>query len=375
MAQHAIQNNKMLELIHTVYDAAIDERCWSALAPQIARAFDSTSTTVMVQEAGSPRILTMTENVNAGMKLYRQYYWDCDVWIQGGIKLGISRVGASQDFITDAEFQETEFYRDWCRHMDVFYVVGSVFRTGQDELGVLGIHRPRASGTYLEEHKSLVSRFLPHVQRALQIRNRMGQATFLQRVSLETLKRTDTATIVVAADGHILFANPQAEALFVHSGAVCVHNGRLGAAIQSDTARLLSLIRSASNMGEARNEPGGMMALRKVNALPLTVLVAPFRVSLPGHPAPSAIVFIRDPNRLISAVAALQALFQLTPAEARIAEALANGKSLAEIAVSQRASRQTVRKQLKAIFAKTGTNRQAQCVAAILRSIAAIARD
>lgn len=375
MISDSAQNNKIFHLIDSVYDAALDGRCWSALAPQIARAFDSTSATLMVQEAGRPRILAMTENVSAGMEHYRQYFWDRDVWIQRGIKLGISKVGASQDLLTDAEFQETEFYRDWCRHLDVFYVVGSVFRTGQEELGVVGIHRPRASGTYVEEHKSLVSRFLPHIQRALQIRNRLGQAAFLQRVSLENLNRTDTATVVVAADGHVLFANPQAEALFVHSGAVCVHNGRLGAATQSDTVRLLSLIRSASNMGEARNEPGGVMALRKPNALPLTVLVAPFRLALTGLPAPGAIIFIRDPNRSISAVAALQALFQLTPAEARIAEALANGKSLAEIAVSQRASRQTVRKQLKAIFAKTGTNRQAQCVAAILRSIAAMTRD
>jgi DNA-binding CsgD family transcriptional regulator/PAS domain-containing protein len=372
---HSAQNNKILRLIESVYDVALDERRWSALAPRIARAFDSTSATLMVQEAGRPRILTMTENVSAGMNSYRQYYWGRDVWVQRGIKLGISQVGASQDLITDAEFQETEFYRDWCRQMDVFYVVGSVFSIGQEQLGVLGIHRPRSSGTYVDEHKSRVSRFLPHIQRALQIRNRLEQATFLQRVSLENLNRTDTATIVVAPDGYILFANSQAEALFAHSGAVNVHNGRLGAANQSDTARLLSLIRSASNMGEARNEPGGVMALRKVNALPLSVLVAPFRAALPGLPPPGAIVFIRDPNRSISAAAALQALFQLTPAEARIAEALANGKSLAEIAVSQRANRQTVRKQLKAIFAKTGTNRQAQCVAAILRSIAAIARD
>ena len=63
-------------------------------------------------------------------------------------------------------------------------------------------------------------------------------------------------------------------------------------------------------------------------------------------------------------MSALQRLFQLTPAEARIAQGLANGMSLAEIAREQRAHLQTVRKQLKAVFAKTGTHRQAQCVAA-----------
>jgi DNA-binding CsgD family transcriptional regulator len=375
VTSHANQSDTMLRLIESVYEAAIDEQCWGTLAPQIARAFDSTSTTLMVQEAGKPRILTMTENISASMEAYRQYFWDRDVWIQGGKKLGISQVGASQDLLTDAEFQETEFYRDWCRHLDVFYVVGSVFRTGQDELGVIGIHRPRSSGTYEEQDKSRVARFLPHIQRALQIRNCLGRAALAQRVSLETLSRTDTATIVVAADGHILLANARAEELLSAGGAVCVHKGRLATTNLSDTARLLSLVRSASNMGEARNDPGGVMAVRQANQLPLTVLVAPLRFEFLGLANPSALVFIRDPNRSISAITALQVLFQLTPTEARIAQELANGKSLTEIAASHRASPQTVRKQLKAIFAKTGTNRQAQCVAAILRSIAAMTRE
>jgi DNA-binding CsgD family transcriptional regulator len=316
----------------------------------------------------------MTENVSASLNAYRQYYWDRDVWIEGGKKLGISQVGASQDLLPDTEFEETEFYRDWCRHMDVFYVVGSVFRVGQNDLGVLGIHRARAAGTYQNEDKSLVADFLPHIQRALQIRNRLGQAALVQRISLEALQRSETAIVVVAADGHIIFANPQAEGLFL-DGGICVQHGRLATSIPSDTLRLLALIRSASDLGEASNQPGGIMAVRQGKHLPLTLLVAPFRLQWTGMAKPGAIVFIRDPNRCISAMSALQRLFQLTPAEARIAQGLANGMSLAEIAREQRAHLQTVRKQLKAVFAKTGTHRQAQCVAAILGSIASIAKE
>jgi DNA-binding CsgD family transcriptional regulator len=77
----------------------------------------------------------------------------------------------------------------------------------------------------------------------------------------------------------------------------------------------------------------------------------------------------------MSATATLQALFRLTPTEARIAQGLADGKTIAEIAATHRATLQTVRTQLKSIFAKTGTNRQAQCVAVILRSVATIARE
>jgi DNA-binding CsgD family transcriptional regulator len=365
----------MLSLIDSVYEAAIDEKYWQALAPQIAKVFYSTGTNLMVQEAGVPRILTITDNISSTMGAYRHYFWDRDVWVQGAKGFGISQVVASQDFITDADFQETEFYREWVRHLDLFYMVGSVFRSGPNELGVLGVFRPRAAGTYQESDKLLATRFLPHLQRALQIRNQLGHTQFLQRVSLETLTRTDTATLVVTSDGRIIFANPHADRLLSSRGALCVQKGQLAARLHSDSARLLSLIRSASNMGEASNAPGGVTAIRQAKELPLTVLVAPFRLALPGLATPSAIVFIRDPSRSISATLALQSLFQLTPAEARIAQELANGKSLAEIAALHRASQQTVRKQLKAIFAKTGTNRQAQCVAAILRSVAAIARD
>ena len=375
MTSQAVQNNKVLHLIERVYEAAVDERAWHSLAPQIARTFESTSTNLQIQGTGEPRVLTMTENVSAGIGAYRNYYWQRDIWVERATKLGVARVLASKDVVADSEFRETEFYRDWCRSLDVFYVVGAVFQTGKDELGIIGIHRPKGAGTYQDTDVQLVARFLPHLRRALQIRNRIGQAALARRVFDETLNRTDTATIVVVADGHIVLTNPVAETLLANGTAVRVHKGRLTTTNQFDTGRLLSLVRSASNMGEAQNEPGGVMAVRQANAPPLTVLVAPFRLALPGLATPSAIVFIRDPNRPISAAGSLQALFQLTPAEARIAQELANGKSLAEIAASHGARLQTVRKQLKSIFAKTGTNRQAQCVAAILRSVAAIAQD
>jgi DNA-binding CsgD family transcriptional regulator len=361
--------DEILELVAHVYDAALNEEHWSALAPQIARTFRSTSTTVQIQEHGKAKALSVTENVSAELSSYRAYFWQRDIWIERATKLGISRVVASKDIVADREFRQTEFYRDWCRKLDVFYVVGAVFPTGDNALGVIGIHRPIEAGGYEEGDKLLVSRFLPHLQRALQIRNQIAQTSLLQRVSLETLERTDVAAIIVSANGHIIYASPNAETLLADGSALRVHKGRVVTGIQSDLPRLMSLIRSASAMGGTSNEPGGIMAVRQSNKLLLSVLVAPFRLSLPGMPVPGAVLFIRDQNRLLCTTAALRALFQLTPAEAHIAQALVNGKSIDEIALSKRANPATVRKQLKSVFLKTGTNRQAQCVATILRSI------
>jgi DNA-binding CsgD family transcriptional regulator len=113
----------------------------------------------------------------------------------------------------------------------------------------------------------------------------------------------------------------------------------------------------------------GMMAIRGHGRQLLSVLVAPFRSTRIDHPGGIAVVFVTDATRPLSAAAALQVLFQLTPTEGRIAQALANGMTIEEIASANCATQQTVRKQLRGVFVKTGTNRQAECVAMILRSV------
>ena len=305
------------------------------------------------------------------MNDYRAYYWQRDIWVERATRLGVSKVWTSKDVVPDSEFEETEFYRDWCRQLDVFYVMGAVFPTGPSQLGVLGIHRPRTAGIYEDTDTSLVSRFLPHLQRALRIRDQLGQAAVQRRVSVDTLDRFETAALLVAADGLIIYANRYAEALLADGSAISQRNGRLIGVREVENARLSALIREATRLGSA----DGIMALRRLNQQPLSVLVAPFRMQWVGYPTVGAIVFIRDPDRSMSATATLRVLFHFTPTEARIAQALVNGKTIAEIASAHRATLQTVRKQLKIIFAKTGTNRQAQCVAVILRTVATIARE
>jgi DNA-binding CsgD family transcriptional regulator len=65
-------------------------------------------------------------------------------------------------------------------------------------------------------------------------------------------------------------------------------------------------------------------------------------------------------------------LFELTPAEAKLAMLLARGLSLAEVAAAQTISPHTARAQLKSIFAKTRVSRQAELVRLILKSVASL---
>src|SRR5581483_9521049 len=118
----------LMDLVDRVYSAAVDGS-WDDIALQIAAAFKSTSTTLQLQGRDHESlILSATDNVRSRLAEYQAYFWQRDIWVERAIeRLGLSRIGASKDLVTDTEFAESEFYRDWCRFLDVFYVVGSVF--------------------------------------------------------------------------------------------------------------------------------------------------------------------------------------------------------------------------------------------------------
>jgi DNA-binding CsgD family transcriptional regulator len=66
--------------------------------------------------------------------------------------------------------------------------------------------------------------------------------------------------------------------------------------------------------------------------------------------------------------ALIRGLFDLTPAEARVASGIAEGLSVNQIASRNKVASETVRAQIKAVFAKLGVNRQSQ-VAALLAAV------
>ncbi len=59
-------------------------------------------------------------------------------------------------------------------------------------------------------------------------------------------------------------------------------------------------------------------------------------------------------------------LYGLTPAEARLVRGLADGRRLDQLAEAFGISKETARTQLRHIYAKTGTNRQAELVCLVL---------
>lgn len=92
--------------------------------------------------------------------------------------------------------------------------------------------------------------------------------------------------------------------------------------------------------------------------------ILPIRASAREVFTGAAAVLLMTPVTLreLPDAAVIQGLFDLTPAEARIARALGGGMTIGQIASTTGASAATVRNQVQAVFGKTGMHRQADLV-------------
>lgn len=364
------------DLIGKLYDAVLDDQRWAGLCEEIAGAFGASSSAVLVQRADvGSSFLDRTANFEDSIVApYEAYYWKRDVWASKAQTLGLSEVHSSGDMISDSEFQRTEYYADWCRQANVFYVIGSVFQVSPTEMGVLGIHRVRSLGNYDCSEKACVSAFLPHLERALQLRSRLSAAGMCERFSIAALDGARIAAFVVDESCSVLHANPYAAALLGDDSPLRLRAERLMVVGLDCGRKFERLVRGAVLIARGQASPTGQsMCLARQGRLPLTLTVAPLMPSNQGHSSiPAALVLVRDPEAVCPTTRTLQALFNLTPAEAAVAKALVQGNSLVEIAASHRISLNTVKTHIQRVFAKTSTKRQGELIALILGSIATL---
>ena len=189
------------------------------------------------------------------------------------------------------------------------------------------------------------------------------------RPVLDFFERLGCGCVLIDALGRVLRLNEYASRYIGRD--LAISNQRLVAIRPGCDAVLQRLIVAMLAADPPRLEVAcGTVALHREAGHALVLRVTPIVGSI--HPAPFAakgvVVTFIDPNDGVELpLDLLQTAFGLTPAEAKVAQRIACGDSLEEIAERHRVSPGTVRGQLKAVFQKTQTHRQARLVSLLSR--------
>jgi len=245
---------------------------------------------------------------------------------------------------------------------------------------VLACNRTLNKPDYGPETAQFFHALRPHLQRAVSVYRRLGALDIERAASVEALERLSVAVFFIDERGKVLFYNDAANRLLTQrDGIVLTGLQRLGAVRSGDDAEVQRLVREACAMSSGAGErPGGVLQIRRPsNRRPYAMIIAP--LGLRQWPflseRPAAAVFVSDPEHTVQPPAEhLARLFGLTPAEARLAAALAARLSLEDYAEQAKITIGTARWTLKRVLEKTGCRRQSELVHILVTSVAGIVR-
>jgi DNA-binding CsgD family transcriptional regulator len=363
-----------------LYDAVLEPARWHGIAPKFAALLGGDTAGLQTQNLASGYVNLLSASAvfgPAAQDAYREHYAKKEVLISRAMRRRLGGAVASHELISDAEWEETEIYRDFLSHYGIFRTVGAVFDTGANEIGIIAAHRARHSAPFDDAAKQKVDTIVGHARRAFQMHRRLHAATIDRRGASEILERSGMNIILVDRAARILFATSAAERFLQASQDITAIAGRLIAASVGSNQRLMQAIQGAVNVAAGAVQPAeALVAVPRPAGRPLAVMVVPFvpREQDLALSEPGALLMVRDPEVSTPTTGALRELFGLTPTEAAIAAALVDGKSLQEIAAASGTTFHTVRSHMKAITQKTGTRRQSDLIALILRSISGLIR-
>lgn len=372
----------MLDLVGRIYEAALQPETWSDVLTRAADQLRATSGSLILQEgtlapetagagaAVGPQVFVARLDP-ATLGEYQAYWAPHDLGRQAMELMPAGAVATDQSVTNRDDYRRSAIYNEFLRPRQIARVLAGL--PSKDHRGVahLFFHRPEPQGPFEARDQELLRRLLPHVARAVAIRRHLLDSASARQAAVDALDRLTVGVVFVGAGGQVTHLNRSAETLVAESDGLTVRRGVLCAALSAETRALQQRVREAIATGEGRGTAaGGALRLTRPSLRrPLSAVVTPLRQQSAIGPRGSvAAVFVSDPERERTPPhQLLRDLYGLTSAEARVAGCLASGLTLKETAQRLDVTFETVRSQLKSVFQKTDTRRQAELVAMIAR--------
>jgi DNA-binding CsgD family transcriptional regulator len=354
------------ELVDRIYESSLVSELWPQVLEELGRIAEGTGGSLFISKANLQYWTASPEN-RERMKAFVN-----DRWFSRGQVVARLFGARHSGFLTELDIFAPEeldlepLYRDMWRPLGIGWVVGTAIPIPTGENVILVITRRTERGPVERDVVQKLDELRPHLARSafLSARLQLERA----RVASETLAVIGLPALVLDDQGKVLAANHLIEALTGY-----VHWRARDRVSLSDRAADQLLRDAVATIDLAGGSGVRSFPVRDSGADAMMVAhVVPVRLSARDIFVRCAAVLVLTPVALPRAppVELVQSLFDLTPAEARVARGLAAGKTVDNIAADGGISANTIRTQVRGVLEKTGCNRQVDIVA-LLTAISA----
>lgn len=263
-----------------------------------------------------------------------------------------------QDIMSDEEIEADPMYAELLRPHGLGWGAGSIVTSPNGDKVILTFERAYALGPTDPATLPKLDRVRPHLARAALLSGRLDLER--SRARVDALASLGIPAAVLTSAGQAMAANPEFESLTAQIGI-----GARDVVTLGDPSANELLQTAIGRPADGGGAGGRSIPLRASEEAPAAVLhVLPIRRAARDVFTRAtwliAVTQLKKPD--VADPTILSGLYDLSPAEARVAGKVIEGETVAGIASGFGLSEATVRTQLRAVFAKTGVTRQSELV-------------
>jgi DNA-binding CsgD family transcriptional regulator len=347
-------------------EAVLDPAMWPSLMDDICRAVSTAGAGLLQSDIRTADIPTTA----SASEIFKSYFDNqlhvSDVRALRGVPLLLagSPVVADQDlFASERDMLRDPLYADLGR-LGYRWWAAIGFRAGTALWG-LALQRTKQEGQFQAPELAALGGLSRRLTETATLSKAVGRLVLTGMTN--ALDLVNQPAVSLDRLGFVIDANPRATGVF--DDEIRVRNRRLFVRDKAARSALDVLIDHLRHTPDTEALPASPIVVRRETRSAVVIRVLPVdgaaRSPFLGARAVltlSEIGATPNPQRAL-----ILRAFGLTPAEARLADLLGTGMSLEAAAEELAVTRETVRNQLKAVFAKTRTHRQGELVALLSR--------
>jgi DNA-binding CsgD family transcriptional regulator len=345
------------KFVDQIYEASVVPTLWPQLIGNISDALGGVGAFLFaVRPDGYVGAVSSPSVADIGERFIKEGWSVRDPRLPRALKLNHPGFINDGDLFTPAEIAADEVYEQFHRKNGIGYMAGTIIPNPSGDMISFAFQRHQDRGPVPRDVVEYLDLLRPHLARASMLSFRLGFER--ARVQADALQALGLPGAVLRGRGQIIAANALFESLMPDTV-----QDRQERILLTDTAadRLLALALDAISVSHSR----------AVSSIPITASAQ--RLAMILHVVPlrraahdifsgaSALVVVTPVDRAaVPTAEVLQGLFDLSPAEARVARGIAEAQTVEALAAAIGVSRETVRSHLKRVLAKTGQGRQVE---------------
>jgi DNA-binding CsgD family transcriptional regulator len=370
-------------IVESIYRAGSGLEPWLTPVSRVAEAFDAWA----VQLLGvNKQTGVMTFSFEAGSAPpaapveYVRHYHRVDPRLAKALPAPAGSWIACEEHFDEAFVGKDRFYQDYLIPLGGRYLYGTKLRD-DERMTVLFGHLGKVGRPPLAPpEKEAFRRIADHFGKALEIQHALDEREPQGSIGAELLSRMRQPMILIDHQRRIAYRNAAAAELLRRGDLIDEHEGVIACRDADSDHELTIALRElalvpVSTLGDAAR-PVDRRAIRLrrregANVAGTLLALRPEATLGSFGRTPQALFTLFEPGAPLNIDPFLLATtFDLTPAEARIAAMIVNGRSTEDCARELNVKISTVRTQLLSVFAKTGATGQADLVRLILSATA-----